>query len=177
VRRIIRVAGVEVKGLLEIIDWLDEEIQEYTEHFLEADQNEVREQSKDTAFEFKEAMLAWEQQKDDEESASGAELDLEEGPTGEELLQILDGILASEKVAKTPRKEPVKVGGPKEVLRQAIYASFIAVEICKDVTKTSWYTDCFKKYWELLKLESVQLSNTYGEWGATEIQVQMEWKV
>jgi hypothetical protein len=161
--------------LLEIIDWLDEEIQEFTEHFLEADQNEVREQSKDIAFEFKEAMLAWEQQKDDEESTSGAELDLEEGPTGEELLQILDGILASEKVAKTPRKEPVKVGWPKEVLRQAIYASFIAVKIRKDVTKTSWYTDCFKKYWELLELESVQLSNTYGEWGATEIPVQTDW--
>jgi hypothetical protein len=82
----------------------------------------------DTVLEYEGNMLAWEHQEDNQESDSGAESKSEKGMTGEELLQVLDRILASEKAAKAQRRSWWK----PTCLRR----SRIAAEIWKEAAKT-----------------------------------------
>jgi hypothetical protein len=122
VRRIIRAAGVGVEDSLDAVDRIEEEIQLYTSDFPEADEKELRKQSEDTVLEYEGygyegAMLAWEQLREEGEVYdSGAESESEDGPTGEELLGVLDRILASEKAVEVPEEKQVESDWPQEVL-------------------------------------------------------------
>jgi hypothetical protein len=155
VQRIIQAAGEEAKISLDAITRVEEEIQRFTNGFPDAGEEALWELAEDTILEFKRNMLAWEQLELDEKSDNNAESGTEDGPTGEELLQVLEGILTSEMAAKVPKEEPVETDWPQEVFLQAIYVSCIAAKSRKDVTKADWDTDCHVKYRELLEKESV----------------------
>jgi hypothetical protein len=98
----------------------------------------LQELAEDIVLEYEEAMLDWGQQEDNEESDRGAESDLEYGPTGEELLQVLGRVLAPNKALEVPEEKSVKCDLPKEV----VYVWCIAVVIREDTSKTDWDLDC-----------------------------------
>jgi hypothetical protein len=87
------------------------------------------------------------------DSYSGAELESDFEPFGEELLDVLDKILALEGAAEKSEREK----WAWKSLQQAAYVSHLALEVHDDATKTEWNTRCYREYRRLLDEESMQL--------------------
>jgi hypothetical protein len=77
-RRIIRVAGEGVEGMLETIDRLKNEIQEYAEYEPGANEERIREQTNEMMETCKMAMLVWAQEEEiDSDRGAESESDFE----------------------------------------------------------------------------------------------------
>jgi hypothetical protein len=124
----IQVARERVEGTLETMDRLNNEVKEFTELTREQTRMRSEHRLRPSVYEFEEAMLAWEREESD--SYSGAELESNFEPFREELLDVLDKILALEGAAEKSEREK----WAWIPLQQAAYVSHLALEVHDDTT-------------------------------------------
>jgi hypothetical protein len=124
IRQKIRVARLGIKGLLNTIDMLEEDMQQNKHKFPEADNGELREQCRDAVQEYEESVQVWKEMKDTGDlCTSDTDLEEEDELTGEDLLQTLDKILAAAGPATNPKAGASDTDLPKSVLGQTILVS------------------------------------------------------
>jgi hypothetical protein len=123
-------------------------------------------------------MLVWEEMKDTGElCTSDTDSEAEDEPTGEELLQALDKVLAAASPAEILKAELKGTNWPQRVLRRTIFVSSIAAEILRDTDRTDWDENCYEECCKLLAQETTRLGDISENRGVEEIPVQVDWEV
>jgi hypothetical protein len=127
VRRIIQVANEDIMGSLIAICQLDREVHELS--VIHPDGYPIK-QMESVVQMFEDEILEWKRRRTvHPDSAAETCSDLAQEPTGQELVDVLEKILAEAHAAKWPKPGPINTGCTWQVLQQATKVSRMAREI------------------------------------------------
>jgi hypothetical protein len=137
---------------------LDEDMQLFMYSFPDAEEEELREQCRNTVLEYEESMQVWEEIRDTRELDSSS-TDSEEGDelTGEDLLQDLDKASMAISPTVAPKADSSYIDWSKRIFRQTNLVSRIAAEIESNINRTDWDKNCYKECRKLLQHTAVQI--------------------
>jgi hypothetical protein len=94
--------------------------------------------------------------------------DLAQEPTGQELVDVLEKILAEAHAANWPKPGPINTDCTWQVLQQATKVSRMAREICDGSTKAEWQPCAYSNYRQAMEQEIRHLYTCFGGLGEEE---------
>ncbi len=146
--------------------------------FPDADEEELREQCRNTVLKYEESMQVWEEIGDTGELDSSS-TDSEEGDelTSEDLLQDLDKAPMAINPPVASKAGSSYVDRSKRILRQTILVSSIAADIESNINRTNWDENCYKECRKLLQHTAERIKDISEDRGTEEIPVLVDLEV
>jgi hypothetical protein len=146
VLRIIQVMREGAEASLNAICWLDKEVRELSEFH----PNEDRIGQMESVVQmFEKEILEWERTRTvrpDSAPEAGSDPGQEQGRTWQELVEMLEEILAEADAAEDLELGPVDNEWAQQVLQQATKVSCMAREICDNSAKAGWQPCTYSEY-------------------------------
>ncbi len=119
---------------------------------------------------FEDEILEWERMRTvHPDSATETCSDLAQEPTSQELVEVLEKILAEAEAAEYPEPGPIDTDWTRQVLRQATKVSCMAREICDGLTKAEWQPCVYSNYMWSMEQEIRHLYTCFGGPGEEEM--------
>ncbi len=144
VRRIIQAAGKDVMGSMTAVCRLDREVLATTHP-----SGDPIEQMESMVQICEEEMLEWERTRTVQPDPD-ADTDPAQEPTGQRLVEALEGILAENEAAEDPPLGPMDTAWTRQVLRQATKVLYLAEEVRDTATKEEWQPCAYNIYrWQM----------------------------
>jgi hypothetical protein len=161
VRRVVQVASMSVVGSAIAVSRLDKEVRRVTTTYPEEDSITLADHMVRMC---EEEVLDWMRTRN-VHPGPDADPDLTGGPTGQELVDDLEKVLAEEEAERYPPPGSKEDAWMMKVLEQATKVHCFAEEICNETTKEDWQPCAYQLYrWQM----DQEVSHLYALFGGPE---------
>jgi hypothetical protein len=167
VRRVVQVASMSVVGLAIAVSRLDKEVRRVTATYPDEDPVTLADHMVRMC---EEEVLDWMRTRTVHPSPD-ADPDPAGSPTGQELVEDLEKILAREEAGKYPPLGSKEDTWMMKVLEQATKVLRFAEEVCNKTTKRDWQSCAYQKYRWRMDQEAGHLYALFGGPGEDEVRV------